>query len=134
LHAFCLKLLNMLRYPKRISTKEKPRFPVQSLVQIERKLGLQHRSRVDIIANILRAANSGAKKTHIMYKCNLSFKQLHVYLDLLKERKLLKCIRTQTEDKNNSYTYETTNKGKEFLQAYSSIRALLSTSELETED
>jgi len=63
---------------------------------------------VDIIANILRAANSGAKKTHIMYRCNLSFKQLHVYLDLLGERRLLKCIRSKTEARNDSYTYETT--------------------------
>jgi len=69
-----------------------------------------------------------------MYKCNLSFKQLHVYLDLLRERKLLKCIRTKMEEKNDSYTYETTNKGRAFLQAYSSIRALLSTGELETEE
>jgi len=124
----------MHRYRTQISTKEKPLFPVQSLVQVERKSSLAHRSRVDIIANILRAANSGAKKTHIMYKCNLSFKQLHVYLDLLRERKLLKCIRTKMEEKNDSYTYETTNKGRAFLQAYSSIRALLSTGELETEE
>ena len=89
---------------------------------------------MDIIANILRAANSGAKKTHIMYKCNLSFKQLHVYLDLLGERRLLKCIRSKTEARNDSYTYETTSKGRAFLQAYSSIRALLSTSEFETEE
>ena len=89
---------------------------------------------MDIIANILRAANSGAKKTHIMYRCNLSFKQLHVYLDLLGERKLLKCIRTRKDERTYSYTYETTNKGRAFLQAYGSIRALLSTSEFETEE
>jgi len=38
------------------------------------------------------------------------------------------------EERNDSYTYETTNKGRAFIQAYSSIRALLSTSELETEE
>ena len=89
---------------------------------------------MDIIANILRAASSGAKKTHIMYRCNLSFKQLHVYLDLLGDRKLLKCIRSKTEAMNDSYQYETTNKGRAFLEAYSSIRTLLSTSEFETEE
>jgi len=95
---------------------------------------LAHRSRVDIIANILRAANSGARKTHIMYKCNLSFKQLHVYLAFLGERKLLKCSRIKTGERNDSYTYETTGKGRAFLQAYSSIRTLLSTSEFEAEE
>ena len=89
---------------------------------------------MDIIANILRAANSGAKKTHIMYRCNLSFKQLHVYLDLLGERKLIRCIRSRVNERNDSYTYETTSKGRAFLKAYSSIRALLSTSEFETEE
>jgi len=69
-----------------------------------------------------------------MYKCNLSFKQLHVYLDLLRERKLLKCTRPRAEEKNGSYIYETTSKGRAFLQAYSGIRALLLTSEFETEE
>jgi predicted transcriptional regulator len=35
---------------------------------------------MDIMENILRVANPGAKKTRIMYRCNLSFKQLNVYL------------------------------------------------------
>jgi predicted transcriptional regulator len=84
---------------------------------------------MDIIANILNVANTGARKTHIMYKCNLSFKQLHVYLVFLRERKLLKSVLLKTEERNNSVTYETTSKGRAFLQAYSSIRALLSSSE-----
>jgi len=86
---------------------------------------------MDIIANILSAANNGARKTHIMYRCNLSFKQLHVYLAFLKERQLLKCVPIKTEERNNSFAYETTNKGRAFLQAYSSLRALLSSSEFE---
>jgi len=104
------------------------------LVQVEKKLSLSHRSRVDIIANILRAANSGARKTHIMYKCNLSFKQLHAYLAFLKDRKLLKSVPTRAGEKTDSYTYETTAKGRAFLQAYGSIRALLTTSELDSEE
>jgi len=86
---------------------------------------------MDIIANILSAANNGARKTHIMYRCNLSFKQLHVYLAFLKERRLLKCVPIKTEEKNNSLAYETTSKGRAFLQAYSSLRALLSSNEFE---
>ncbi len=86
---------------------------------------------MDIIANILNVANTGARKTHIMYKCNLSFKQLHVYLIFLKERKLLKSVPLKTAQKNDSVTYETTSKGRAFLQAYGSIRALLSSSEFQ---
>nr|MDO8133966.1 winged helix-turn-helix domain-containing protein [Candidatus Njordarchaeum guaymaensis] len=95
---------------------------------------MSHRSRIDIIANILRAANRGAKKTHVMYKCNLSFKQLHVYLAFLGERKLLKCSVTKANARNDSYSYETTSKGRAFLEAYSSIRALLSSSEFDAEE
>jgi predicted transcriptional regulator len=84
---------------------------------------------MDIIANILNAANKGARKTHIMYNCNLSFKQLHVYLAFLKERKLLKSVPIKTEERNDSVTYATTSKGRAFLQAYGSLRALLSSSE-----
>jgi len=116
-------------HPRSISLMEELRFPVHTLVQVARKESLAHRSRMDIIANILNVANTGARKTHIMYKCNLSFKQLRVYLEFLRERKLLKSIPLKTQEKNNSVTYQTTNKGKAFLQAYSSIRALLSSSE-----
>lgn len=86
---------------------------------------------MDIIAGILHAANKGARKTHIMYGCNLSFKQLHVYLTFLGERKLLKSVPIETGEKNDSIMYETTSKGRAFLQAYSSIRVLLASSEFE---
>ena len=86
---------------------------------------------MDIIANILTAADDGARKTHIMYRCNLSFKQLHVYLAFLKDRRLLKSVPIRTEEKNDSFAYQTTGKGRAFLQSYSDIRALLSSSEFE---
>jgi predicted transcriptional regulator len=121
----------MLRYLGLTPKKEKPLFPVHSLVQVARRASLAHRSRMDIIANILNAANRGARKTHIMYSCNLSFRQLHVYLAFLKDRRLLKVVPIRTEEKSNSLAYETTRKGRAFLQAYGSIRALLSTSEFE---
>ncbi len=92
------------------------------MVQVSKKLSLLHRSRVDIIANILRVSDGGAKKTHIMYKCNLSFRQLHAYLDLLIDRKLLKKI---TQKSRRQELYEATSKGRAFLQAYKRIKALL---------
>jgi predicted transcriptional regulator len=77
------------------------------------------------MANILLVSTGGAKKTHIMYKCNLSFRQLHAYLSLLMDRKLLRKI--EKRESSRQELYETTPKGREFLQAYKSIKALLST-------
>jgi predicted transcriptional regulator len=82
-----------------------------------------HRSRIDIIANILTESDGGAKKTHIMYRCNLSFRQLHVYIDLLINRKLLRKV--EKKESSRQELYETTSKGKAFLQAYKSIKGLL---------
>jgi predicted transcriptional regulator len=101
---------------------------VYPLVQADEKASLLHRSRIDIIANILRVAEGGAKKTHIMYKCNLSFKQLHVYLDFMVERGLLECSSLKTEGKADlTTTYKATKEGRAFIQAYRNLRALLST-------
>jgi len=79
------------------------------------------------MANILLAANGGAKKTHIMYKCNLSFKQLHAYLEFLIEMRLLKSISEKTETNENLLLFETTKKGQAFIKAYDNLSALLVT-------
>ena len=72
------------------------------------------------MADVLDAADGGALKTHIMYGANLSFRQLENYLDLMIKNSLLeKTVRIERE------TYETTDKGKNFLQQYHEIRALL---------
>jgi len=83
-----------------------------------------HRSRMDIMENILRVTNEGAKKTHIMYRCNVSFKQLHAYLDLLVLMGLLKSIPLRTGERSDLNMYETTKKGQAFVQAYRSLTDL----------
>jgi len=98
---------------------------VLPLVQVGEKLSLLNRSRIDIIANILGVSGEGAKKTHIMYRCNLSFRQLHAYLNLLVDRKLLRKV--VRKESSRQELYETTSKGKAFLQAYKGIKALLGT-------
>jgi len=90
------------------------------------------RGRIDIMENILSAANGRAKKTRIMYACNLSFKQFHAYLDLLVSMGLLKPVALKTEGSDDSSTYETTEKGQGFIQAYRNLNALCS-SESEVE-
>lgn len=98
------------------------------MVKVEgvKSLGFLHRSRMDILANILREAVGGAKKTHIMYRCNLSFRQLQTYLDLLLSTGLLRTI-SEEEKSSKLNLLETTIKGRAFLQAYHDLIALLAT-------
>ena len=84
---------------------------------------VRKRSDIDIMANILVEAGKGTKKTHILYKCNLSYKQLHVYLQILHNMELL----ASHPDKENSKLqyFRTTSKGLEFLDAYNNLKNLM---------
>ncbi len=65
------------------------------------------RCRLDIIIEILDVASNGATKTKIVYKANLNFNIATKYLDLLREKGL---IRT------NNNIYEITEEGIKFLE------------------
>ena len=93
------------------------------MVQVEKKIGFIHRSRIDIIADILHVSVGGSRKTHLMYRCNLSYRQIQAYLDLLIEKGLLRPVSETGSSKTK--ILETTAKGQAFLQAYQNIRALL---------
>jgi predicted transcriptional regulator len=96
---------------------------VSLLVQAEKGVTIGHRGRFEIIANILSIATNGAKKTQLMYKCNMSFKQLEVYLNLCTEKRLVaKRIHNGSKD---AAIYEITNKGLSFLHAYRTLKALM---------
>ena len=73
-----------------------------------------NRSRVEILANILNVAERGALKTHIMYKANLSHRQLEKYLTFLEGNGMLR----EVVDETGSRLYELTEKGIEFLKDY----------------
>jgi len=94
------------------------------LVEVEGKLTSSHRSRTDIIADILYAAVDDVIKTHIMHRCNLSFRQLEAYLDLLLDRGLLTTVSGEVQS-SNTRLFKITDKGQALLQAYQSLRALL---------
>jgi predicted transcriptional regulator len=85
---------------------------------------LRKRSDIDIMANILSAAKKGAKKTRIMYRCNLSHSQLQVYLQILREMGFL-ASHPKKEGAKLNY-FKTTSKGFEFLDAYRVLRSLMS--------
>jgi predicted transcriptional regulator len=70
---------------------------------------VKYRDRVGIIADILKTAVNGAKKTRIMYVANLSYQMLQKYLD---EAAAIGFVRS------NDIGYEITEKGRVFLERY----------------
>jgi len=98
------------------------------MVTLEKTLSVsKHRDRLDIIADILNAANGkGVRKTYLMYKCNLSFKQLKNYLGFLLQKELLKQV---IAHKSGGVTlFQITPKGQTFLKTYKNLQNFLTTS------
>jgi predicted transcriptional regulator len=76
---------------------------------------VRHRNRIEIISQILEAANgSDTKKTKLMYKANLSHNQLKEYLRILSERDFL-------HYDFDTHTFKTTEKGLRFLDTYNQL-------------
>jgi predicted transcriptional regulator len=71
----------------------------------------KYRDRLEIIADILKTASDGARKTQIMYRGNLSYKLLMRYL-----REVIGSGLVCAAEKAN--IYELTEKGKMFLKNY----------------
>ena len=69
----------------------------------------KYRNQLCIIAAILEAANSGSKRTRIMFSANLSFKLLEKYLDLVASLGLVE---------TDGSIYLLTERGHEFLRRY----------------
>ena len=78
---------------------------------------MKYRSRTEIVATILDAANGGSTKTKIMYKAFLSYAQLREYFSVLLENNLLYI--------DGDHTYKTTEKGLNFLKMHNEIGQLL---------
>jgi predicted transcriptional regulator len=58
-----------------------------------------------------------------MYRCNMSFKQLKYYLEILLSRGLLHIVSEDVD--SNPGLFKITEKGKTFLKAYKDLKALL---------
>ena len=91
------------------------------LVRAEKELTFLHWSQIDIIANILSVANRRMRKIHIMYSCNLGFRQLQIYLDFLLKNEFLKPC---TASGKNEF-FEATSKDLALLDAYRSLKLTL---------
>ena len=81
------------------------------------------RSRIEIMANILKHSIKSTRKTNILYKYNLSISQLKNYLTFLLEKGLLQ--KSIIEKPSTHEIYQTTNKGKKILKKFLEIKALL---------
>jgi predicted transcriptional regulator len=93
------------------------------LIETKAVTSNNHRGNLDIIADILNASHGGVKKTYLMYRCNLSFKQLKSYSHFLVGNGLL--LMTRQQEKTDFSLFELTQKGREFLRAYKGLKALI---------
>ncbi|UCE95947.1 MAG: hypothetical protein JSV51_09675 [Candidatus Bathyarchaeota archaeon] len=75
----------------------------------------QRRDRHDIIAEILKTARRGEKKTYIMYKARLSHSQLKLYLELLNKSGMIV---------NDNGVFRTTPKGLAFVREFEAMNFL----------
>ena len=79
----------------------------------------KNRSQEDIVADILSIVRLEPKKTHIMYRANLSYALLCKYLDKLAVAGLLKYRAADT-------VYELTERGLTYLDTYTEYERLRS--------
>ena len=82
---------------------------------------MKYRSRSEIIAMILQAANNGATKTRIMYGAYLSYAQVKEYLEFLQNKKLLSY-------EEGTSQYRLTEKGLQYLRVFDQISDMISVS------
>jgi predicted transcriptional regulator len=79
---------------------------------------MMHRNRIDIISQIMEAANGGTSKSRIMYKVHLSSAQIKEVLMALTESDLLRY-------EEDTRILRTTEKGLRFLDTYIRISDML---------
>jgi predicted transcriptional regulator len=86
---------------------------IEMMTASERK---NNRGKIQIMGDVLALATSGIKKTHIMYRANLSYEQVYLYLgDLIGKRLIVQDVSP------DGVVYRTTEKGREFLLHYTRL-------------
>ena len=79
---------------------------------------MNYRSRTEIVAMILDAANGGTTKTKIMYKVMLTYNQLKNYLSIMIENNLIEYL-------DGTHTFKTTENGLILLKIHDEMAELL---------
>ena len=87
-----------------------------------------NRGKIQIMGDVLALGTSGIRKTHIMYKANLSYEQVHLYLEELIGKRLIS--QDVTPD---GVIYRTTENGREFLEYYTRLVEFLEEEKQEPE-
>ena len=81
---------------------------------------------MDIYFDILAATRRSVRKTHIMYKSNLSYKQLDMYLNTLIECNLIK-----EGNEDGARMYNVTSKGLDFIELFENLSGYLAPSKID---
>jgi predicted transcriptional regulator len=81
---------------------------------------INNRGKIEIIADVVNLCTSGIKKTHIMYRGNLSFEQINRYL-----RELLKMEFVEQTVIDGILIYRATEKGRIFLHYYNLMKNIM---------
>jgi predicted transcriptional regulator len=99
---------------------------IEMMTASERK---NNRGKIQIMGDVLALATSGIKKTHIMYRANLSYEQVYLYLgDLIGKRLIVQ------DASSDGVVYRTTEKGREFLAHYTRLVEFLEEEEEAKQD
>jgi len=107
---------------KELSHMSNTEIRLKSGVGLETDARFKNRSGLEILASIITAAMGGARKTHVMYRANLSHSQLQRYLAFLEIRGLVKMIESPS---GNAAIYESTERGVQFLRDYERLEKYL---------
>ena len=78
------------------------------------------RGRMDIVADILRVAKEGAKKTQIIFRARLNNAQCKKYLSLMMRKGLI-----EVDKQGKCVLYRASDKGTEYLREYHELREFL---------
>ena len=79
----------------------------------------QKRFKDQILSKILQVCGGGANKTQIVYSCNLNFRTVVPYLDLIIKNRLAERVEGEIP------RYRTTSKGFEALRHFQEIEKLI---------
>lgn len=84
-------------------------------------IGRKNRGKIEIMAEILELSTPGTiRKTHIMYRVKLSYKQTICYLEELLSKDLLE---EYTDE--DTPVYRITERGRQFLNIFTNISTLM---------
>jgi predicted transcriptional regulator len=81
----------------------------------------KNRNRMEIAASLLSIARTGALKTHLMYRANLSYLMVSEYLNYLISAGL---VEEKLDDESTTKIFQTTPKGFKFLEVYESLQEI----------